>query len=104
MPNIKGIDLSDGIQIIGYDDVSHYFTEAQIVAYLASHSWEQTEVQIANWANANIFDGQNDQMAVKIMDDSPLDVRVMVAVKNYSVFENGQWVTKQYQIPDGWWE
>ena len=115
MPNIKGIDLSDGVTILDAADIPHQYSEADIVAYLQSHSIEQTEQQAANWLNANVFDGTNDQCAVKILSVSPLKVTCIVAIKNYSLPEGDPvwdedlqawvqpYVTYTYQIPDGWW-
>ena len=116
MPNIKGIDLSDGITILDATDIPHQYSEADIVAYLSSHSIAQTEIQAANWLNANVFANQNDQCAVKILSVSPLKVACIVAIERYSVPEGEpywdedlqEWVqpyvTYTYQIPENWWE
>ena len=114
MPNIKGINLSDGITILDAHDIPHQYSASQIEAYLASHSVEQTETQITNWLNANYFDDTNDQCAVKILSVSPLKVTCIVA-KKYRIYdgtpyqdESGRWVTphlrEPYVIPDNWWE
>jgi len=114
MPNIKSIDLSDGITILDASDIPHQYSEADIVAYLQSHSIEQTEEQVAKWLNANVFADQNDQCKVHIYSVSPLKVGCIVAIVNYSVNEPywddilymwvDNWVTYQYEIPDNWWE
>jgi len=105
MPNIKGISLEDGVTIFNATDIPYQYSEADIVDYLSSNSIEKTEGQVANWLNANVFDNTNDQCAIKILSVSPLKVACIVAIKNYSEWDEDlqEWVTKQYEIPDGWW-
>ena len=106
MPSIKGIDLSDGITILGADDIPYQFSEAQIVSYLEGHDIAHTEEQAANWLNVNVLNKQNDQCKVHIYSVSPLKVGCIVAIVNYSEWDEElqEWVTKQYVIPDNWWE
>ena len=105
MPNITRLDVNPAVGITIYDKNGnpYTFTNAEIEDYLSGHSVEKTEEQVVDWANANIFAKENDQCALKILSVSPLDYRFIVAIKNYPVFENGEWVTYQYQIPDEWW-
>lgn len=114
MPNIRGIDLSDGVTILDASNVPHQFSAADIEAYLLTHDIAQTEAQAENWLNANYFDDTNDQCKVKILSVSPLKVTCIVANK-YRVYDGtpyqdgeGNWVTphlrEPYVIPDNWWE
>jgi hypothetical protein len=105
MPNIQGINIDPEVGLTIYDKRgnAHIFTNAEIEDYLLSHNVEKTEQWLVDKANSLIFARENDQCALKILSVSPLDYQFRVAVKNYPSFENGEWVTKQYEIPDGWW-
>jgi len=90
MPNIKGIDLSDGVKILAgeVNTQDQKFSEADFVNYLATHTIEQTETQANNFL-ANACPGE--QVRVHIFSASPLKVTCIVA--NADVV-----------IPDNWWE
>ena len=105
MPNIVGLDVNPAVGITIYDKRgnAYTFTNAEIEDYLSNHNVEKSEQWLVDRANSLIFAEENDQCALKILSVSPLDYRFMVTIKNYSVFENGEWVTYQYQIPDEWW-
>ena len=90
MPNIKGIDLSDGVKILSgeINTLSPHFTAAQITSYLASRSIAQTETQVNNFLSNAI---KGEQIQIHIFSTSPLKVTCIVA--NLGVV-----------IPPNWWE
>lgn len=115
MPNIRGIDLQDGVTILTVGDVADvHYSASQIESYLASHTIEEAEVAVTKWLNANYFDNTADQCAVKILSTTPLKVACVVANKwriyNGTPYQDGEgnWVTphlrEPYVIPDNWWE
>ena len=90
MPNIKGIDLSDGVQILSgeINTPNRHFTQADIEAYLATHDVAATEEQVNNFLASAC---PNDQIRVHIISTSPLQIACIVANRDYT-------------IPDNWWE
>ena len=90
MPNIKGIDLSDGIKILSgeiHTPDAHY-TEAQLANYLAAHTIAQTETFVNNYLSNAI---NNEQIRVHIFSTSPLKATCIMA-------------NPDVVIPANWWE
>lgn len=89
MPNVKGIDLSDGIKIISGEKntLDAHYNRAALENYLASHSIEQAETA------ANKFLGnaiKSEQIRVHIFSVSPLRYTCIVA-------------NQDVVIPNNWW-
>ena len=89
MPNIKGIDLSDGIKILSgeVNTADAWYAKAAMIADFGNKPIAQCET-IANNFLANKFPGE--QIQVHIFSLSPLKVTCIVA--NLGVV-----------IPSDWW-
>lgn len=91
MPNIKGIDLSDGVKILSgnmtWGDIS--LTATQIQSYLNNHTITQTEAYINSFLKAGMI-GQGEQVRVHIFTTNPLKLTCIVANLDIA-------------IPDNWW-
>lgn len=92
MPNIKGIDLSDGVKILSgnmnWGNIG--LTAMQITSYLAGHTVAQAETYIASFLKAGMI-GQGEQIRVHIFTASPLKLTCIVA-------------NQDVVIPDNWWQ
>lgn len=89
MPNIKGIDLSDGIRIISgeVNTPDAWYNGTNLQNYLATHTIAQTETTV-NAFLANVI--TTEQIRIHIFSISPL--RYTCGVWNAGV-----------TIPSNWW-
>ena len=95
MPNIRGIDLSDGVRILSGEITppTAQYSAAQFPNYLASHSIAQTETTVNNFLENAI---KGEQIRIHIFSVSPLKVTCVVANK---FNQDGT----PYVVPADWW-
>jgi len=95
VPNIRGIELTDGVKILSGEKNTPdaQYSAAQFQAYLASHTIAQTETTVNNFLN-NLLPAE--RVMVHIFSTSPLKVTCIVA-NRWNM--DGTPVV----IPDNWW-
>ena len=92
MPNIKGIDLSDGVKIVsGLTDVADLHLNAAAIKFY------DTPEKATDAANKWLKDRFPEQVQVHVFTLDPLDVTCIVANNSYP--NTGL----PYTIPEDWW-